>query len=91
MRNFCSLVLVFILLFVSYTAFAEEFTLRNGIVFGDTLEAVKQKETLTIQSDSEDKTNNVWFDGTIAGMDGSVRFDFNEDSGKLTDMLYSFA
>ena len=29
-------------------------------------------------------------EGTIAGMDGSVRFDFDEETGKLTDMLYDF-
>lgn len=84
----CLLVLVSMLF--SGSALADEFVLRNGIVFGDTLDIVKQKETLTIQSSSEDKDNNVWFDGTIAGMEGSVRFDFDEETGKLTDMLYSF-
>ena len=91
MKQIISILLTAILLLgCCVSALAEEFQLRNGIMFGDTLEAVKSKETLTIQSSSVDKTNNVWFDGKIAGMDGSVRFDFDEETGKLTEMLYSF-
>lgn len=90
MKNRMLYCFISMLLFFSSVASAEEFSLRNGIVFGDTLEIVKQKETLTIQSGSEEKTDKVWFDGAIAGMDGSVRFDFDEETGKLTDMLYDF-
>jgi len=91
MKKFLSILIVLSLCIIgSSMADNEEFQLRNGIVFGETLEVVKQKETLSIQSSSADKTNKVWFDGTIAGMDGSVRFDFDEETGKLTDMLYSF-
>lgn len=92
MKKTISILLTVILITIIYpVAIAEEdFILRNGIVFGDTLEDVKQKETLTIRSSSVDKTNNVWFEGKIAGMDGSVRFDFDEGTGKLIDMLYEF-
>ena len=91
MKKIISLLLISIILGNCAVSFAEEeFQLRNGIQFGDTLEEVKQKETLTIQSSSADKTNNVWFDGTIAGMKGSVRYDFDEETGKLTDMMYDF-
>lgn len=89
--SFLLSLLMFVCLFGNVVA-DEDFQLHNGIVFGDTLEIVKSKEegTLTIQSGSVDKINNVWFDGTIAGMDASVRFDFNEETGFLTDMLYDF-
>ncbi len=85
-------ILIAISLCIIGTAIAdnEEFQLRNGIVFGDTLDVVKEKETGTIQDGSVDKTNAVWFTTPIAGMDGSVRYDFDEETGKLTDMLYSF-
>ena len=94
MRKSLVLLLALVLLmFISVNAFSEnDFQLHNGVLFGDTLETVKAKEegTLTIQSDSEEKTDKVWFDGTIAGMEGSVRFDFDEKTNTLTDMLYSF-
>ena len=70
---------------------SKDFQLRNGITFGDSLNTVKQKETGTIQSGSVEKTDGVWFDATIAGMDGSIRYDFDEETGKLTDMLYDFS
>ena len=91
MKKAISMIVVCILLFIncSVSLAEEEFALRNGILFGDTLDIVKQKETLALNS-SDDKINNVWFEGTIAGMSGSVRFDFNEETGGLTDMLYSF-
>lgn len=89
MKKMICLIVMVSMLFSQF-ALAEEFSLRNGIVFGDTLDEVKQKETLPIESSSEDKTDKVWFEGTIAGMEGSVRFDFDEETGKLTDMLYSF-
>jgi len=91
MKRVTSLVLVCILLFGCLSgAIAEDFQLRNGIQFGDDLETVKSKETLTIQDGSTDKTNKVWFDGKIAGIEGSVRYDFDEETGKLIEMLYIF-
>lgn len=70
----------------------KEFPLHNGILFGDSLDTVKAKEEgkVTIQDGSKEKTNKVWFSGTIAGAKGSVRFDFDESTGGLTDMLYTF-
>ena len=91
MKRIISFVLVSILLIGCINvAIAEEFQLRNGIHFGDDLEIVKSKETLTIEDSSKDKTNNIWFDGKIAGMQGSVRYDFDEETGKLIEMLYIF-
>ena len=45
---------------------------------------------MTIQDDSKDKTNNIWFSGKIAGIQGSVRYTFDEESNGLIDMQYSF-
>ena len=91
MKRIITIMLAFILLMSCFNAaVAEEFQLRNGIHFGDDLDTVKSKETLTIQSSSVEKDNNVWFEGKIAGMDGDIRFDFDEETGKLIDVLYVF-
>ncbi len=46
-------------------SFADAFSLRNGIVFGDTIDDVVAKEkTLTRESDDSN-----WFKGTISGYD----------------------
>ncbi len=90
MKKFLVLILV-LCIFGSALANNEVFQLRNDILFGDTLEIVKQKETLPIQSGSADSTNDVWFTGTIAGMDGRVCYSFNEETGGLTDMHYEFS
>lgn len=83
--------LVAMILCLAGSAFAEneDFQLRNGIIFGDTMNIVKQKETLTeitFENESE-----LQYEGTIAGINGSVRYYFDEENGKLTDMLYSFS
>ena len=91
MKRIISIALVCILFFGCINvAVVEEFQLRNGIHFGDDLETVKCKETLTIQNSSKEETNNVWFDGKIAGIQGSVRYDFDEETGKLIEMQYTF-
>ncbi len=91
MKHIISIVLVCILfLGCINVAAAEEFQLRNGIHFGDDLETVKSKETLPIRNSSKDDTNDVWFDGKIAGIEGSVRYTFDEENKGLIDMQYSF-
>lgn len=88
--SFIFIVSVFLTCFF-VTAHADDFQLRNGIIFGDTLDIVKQKETLPYKKSNESNVK-VWFgDGKISGIDGQVRFDFSEDTGELIDMLYSFA
>ena len=82
---------VTMILCLAGSAFAEneDFQLRNGIVFGDTMDIVKQKETLPeINYENE---SELQYEGTIAGIDGSVEYYFDEENGKLTDMLYSFS
>ena len=93
MKKWTALLLALVLMTAGCAVSADEaeFQLRNGIHFGDSLYEVKRKETLPMEDGSEDKTNNIWFKGTIAGMSGEVRYDFDENTGKLTDMLYAFS
>jgi hypothetical protein len=65
---------------------AEDFTLRSGIKFGDTLEEVLDKEK-TLTREGEDGGT---FKGKIAGYsDAKCIFSFDDD-GKLIDMRYTF-
>jgi len=86
-KNIIRLISMLLVLCCVTAAFAEEeFTLRNGIRFGDTIEDIVEKET-TLTRESE--TSN-WFKGTIAGYKNSqAGFSFDDD-GKLVDMCYSF-
>lgn len=84
-KIFCLILMIAVLL--SSTSFAEEeFTLRKGIKFGDTMDTILQKETsLTRKSE----TSNV-FTGKIAGYsDASCEFAF-DDNGGLKSMTYCF-
>ena len=89
MKKLC-LLLALLLCLTSVSALADEFQLRDGIFFGDSLDTVKGKVSLVIEDGSRDKDNKVWFDGTVTGRDCATRFDFNETTGGLTDMMYSF-
>lgn len=75
------------LLLLNMNVFAEEeFTLRNGILFGDTMEDILQKEQTLIRS-GDDSTS---FTGRIAGFDGATcDFEFDDDD-KLISMTYGF-
>ena len=65
---------------------AEDFTLRSGIKFGDTLEDILAKEK-TLTRESEDSNS---FTGKIAGYsNANCSFSFDDD-GKLIDMQYTF-
>jgi len=50
MKRILAMVLAIGILFTSTIAYAEEFSLRNGITFGDTIEEVLAKETFSIES-----------------------------------------
>lgn len=86
-RMLAGFLAVLLVLSCSAAAFAqEEFTLRSGIHFGDTMEDILSKETKLVR---ESETSN-WFKGTIAGFENaSCGFYFDND-GKLTSMDYSF-
>ncbi len=87
------LVLSFMLVCLSapVSAGSEPFELRNGIVFGDSLGTVKQKENFPIEQNQEEKTNAVWFQGRMDnGHNAEIRYDFDENTGMLTDLLYAY-
>jgi len=67
---------------------AEDFTLRSGIKFGDTLEEVLDKEK-TLTCESKSATGGV-FNGKIAGYSGAKCIFSFDDDGKLIDMGYNF-
>ena len=65
---------------------AEDFELRSGIHFGDTIDDIVEKETTLTRLDEESNE----FQGRISGYDdASCMFTFDDD-GKLEDMKYSF-
>ena len=86
-RIISALLCLSILLTLPLSSLAEEFTLRNGIMFGDTMDDILAKEkTLTRK---EDDSN--WFTGKIAGYnDADCGFYFDAE-GKLKSMDYDFS
>ena len=71
---------------------ADDFELRNGIMFGDSISDVQNKETLKTERKTEDDETvlSTPDGGTIAGIDDSkVYYTFNEDN-ELYDMRYYF-
>lgn len=87
MKKLISLLVViqmFMLLFVP--AFAEEFSLRNDIHFGDTKEQVRSKETIPIESGDDFGIQTQ--KGTVAGFDGvQILYLFNDDD-KLEEVAW---
>ncbi len=80
------LMMVIMLVTTSVTFAAEEFQLRNGICFGDTMDDILRKETTLVR---ESETSN-WFNGKIAGYsDAQCGFYFDDD-GKMVSMDYAF-
>ena len=87
MKSFrISIAILCMILLLCSTALADDFTLRSDIHFGDTMEAILQKET-TLTRTSE--TSNS-FSGTIAGYSGSTCDFAFDDEGKLISMTYEF-
>ena len=87
MKKLISLLVVIqmvMLLFVP--AFAEEFSLRNDIHFGDTKEQVRSKETIPIESGDDFGIQTQ--KGTVAGFDGvQILYLFNDDD-KLEEVAW---
>lgn len=87
MKRYFSFLLVFVFaIFMCTTAFADGFTLRNGILFGDKMEDILAKETKLVR-ESEDSN---WFKGTIAGYSGAKCGFYFDDDGIMYAMDYSF-
>jgi len=86
MKKIINIMLMIAMLLCNVAFAEEEFTLRKGIMFGDTMDIILQKETsLTRKSE----TSNA-FTGKIAGYsDATCEFAF-DDNGGLKSMLYVF-
>lgn len=67
-------------------ALADSFTLRNGVLFGDTMEIIKGKEDLKYINEGK---NSMWFRGVIANISGSEVVYYFDENGKLKEMQYS--
>lgn len=89
MRKLISLLVVIqmvMLLFVP--AFAEEFSLRNDIHFGDTKEQVRSKETIPIDEDASKEDKIQTQAGMVAGFDGvEISYRFSVDD-KLEEVKW---
>ena len=88
MKRLLAILLVCTLLLgVAPAMAAEEFTLRNGIKFGDTMDEVRAKETLAFkESSSENRLITV--KGTVASIDNVAIEYFFGDSGLLTQISW---
>ncbi len=94
MKRMVSLLLCISLLFgMNYITHAEtkEFELRNGIRFGDTIDVIKEKETVLEYVDFSDTPlfEGFMFWGKITEYSGLCSFHLN-DNDQLDDMRYSF-
>ena len=65
---------------------ADDFTLRNGILFGDTMEDILSKET-TLVRESDDSN---FFKGKIAGYSNAACSFTFDNAGGLAEMTYTF-
>ena len=80
MKKVISFVLI-LLFIITSTCFAETFSIRNGIVYGDTIMDVESKEALGI--DERTSTTLTTKTGTIASIDNSfIVYSFNSCSSK---------
>ena len=88
--SFICILLIFTICFCDVTYAAKEgtFSLRNGIVFGDKKEDVKEKEKSLSLTDDED--TQLHYEGDIAGYVGDAYFRFNGGNGELTELYYAF-
>lgn len=97
MKKIVSLILVGMLLLLCCTATAEEFTLRNGIQFGDSMDDVLAKETLAIEKtydaaaegeEAEYPYTITTVNDTVAGVaDSYVLYEFDANK-TLREMVY---
>lgn len=103
MKKLVSLLLVSMMVLLTASATAEEFSLRNGIQFGETMEDVLAKETFEIDeiddgSDAEDETDTEseypYFirtvEGTVAGIsDSYILYKFDAEK-TLREVIYYY-
>lgn len=88
MKKIICIIIALLMIFASCPALADNFSLRGGIEFGDTVEEVKEKETAAFTEEESNclKTESI----TLATIeDANIEYYFN-DEGLLTDILYDF-
>lgn len=87
MRKLFAMLLACLLMASCTLALADEgFTLRNGVMFGDTMEDVRAKETLECHEDTEECMLYTE-DGTVGGFsDVTVKYYFDEDTKLLKEV-----
>lgn len=86
MKKIVCLMIIMLCTFSIAISFAEEFTLRNGIKFGDSVETVKEKETLEIKNEGENEIRTA--SGELAGVNvDAIVYRFDE-GGKLVSVLW---
>lgn len=66
---------------------ADRFTLRGGIMFGDSSQTVQEKEVFSLDKTS---SSTLAGKGNIAGYDNSYVSYWFDDSNKLTEIVYMF-
>ena len=67
---------------------AEEFTLRNGVKFGDTMDEVRAKETLAFEEYEEVDTSLRTEEGTVAGISGVTIVYCFDDNNQLEEVKW---
>lgn len=95
-RIISSIIIVGVLFsFIHVVSFADSFSLRNGIMFGDSYETVKSKETMPF-NEADDSVLDSGIrqvftgKGKVAGLDdGQIMFRFTPDN-KLYEMKYDY-
>ena len=92
MKRLVCLVLV-ILMFAGMGVFAtaEEFSIRKGIQFGDSIDTVKKLEELKIESEDDEGSGIIKLTtirGNTAGIDGEIFYIFQDN--KLKDIAYYY-
>ncbi len=100
MKKYISIILIVILSVLVLSVSAEEFTLRNGIVFEDSMEEVLSKETIPIaEKDTEfgDKYAENKYpysiktkEDTVAGISGTMIIYHFDKEKKLREVVYVF-
>ena len=89
MKKVVSIILcLFISICILDSSFADdEFTLRNGILFGDTMDDILSKETV-LEREGDDSR---WFKGKIAGYNNARCGFYFDENEKLVSMSYDFS
>lgn len=79
--------IIMLLLMITTISVAEEFTLRNGIIFGDSMDTVRQKETIAIDEEMSDAVELKTQNGVVAGFEDTTIY-YTFDDNQLIDIWW---